>query len=116
MIHASMTRNNSDGSVCLTITGHAGSAPKGQNLLCAAATALAYTAAQAAQCLYNGGLLEAAPEILLEPGNARIRAVPTKAGRDAVHTAFWTVQSGLFVLMNNYPANLDLAPMGQEAA
>ena len=49
MIHTHFFQKN--GTVCMEMQGHAMTAPKGADLVCAAATTVAYTLAQAVQFL-----------------------------------------------------------------
>ena len=46
------------GTIHMEIRGHSGSAPKGEDLICSAATMLAYTAAQAIQFMSEQGKLK----------------------------------------------------------
>ena len=45
-------------SIHMTLKGHAESAPYGADLICSAATMLAYTVAQAVQFMYENGKLK----------------------------------------------------------
>ena len=96
------------GSIHMTIKGHAETAPKGEDLVCASATMLAYTLAQAVQFMFEQGKLQLKPKISLNEGNATIIATPTEDGyAEALH-AFWVVQCGIHVLAHNYPHNVTL--------
>lgn len=94
--------------ICMTMRGHADSAPYGEDLICSAATMLAYTVAQAVQFMYENDKLKDKPEIILEEGNVMIKADPTEDNyAEALHT-FWVAQCGMHVLAHNYPQNVKL--------
>lgn len=108
MITARFYCKPSNGSIHMTLKGHAGAAPKGEDLICAAATMLAYTVAQAVQFLYEQGKLQKKPKIHIKDGEATIIATPTEeAYPETLHT-FWVAQCGAHVLAHNYPQNVAL--------
>lgn len=95
-------------SIHMTLKGHAESAPYGADLICSAATMLAYTAAQAVQFMYENGKLKKKPKISLKDGNATIVVTPTEEDyAEALHT-FWVAQCGIHLLAHNYPQNVKL--------
>ena len=94
------------GELGMVVEGHAAAAPRGQDLICAAATTLAYTAAQAVQLLHHRGKLGKKPEICLKEGNARIRAAPRSEGTWEVTHSFWVVQAGFLLLEHHYPEHV----------
>ncbi len=83
----------------LRICGHAGSGKKGEDLVCAGASTLAYTLAASVAALERAGKAEQV-RLLLEPGCADIACVPKDPG--AVGAAFDTVYRGFLVLAKNY--------------
>ena len=108
MITARFYQKPSNGSIHMTLKGHAEAAPKGEDLICASATMLAYTVAQAVQFMYEQGKLTKKPKISLREGNATIIATPTEDGyAEALHT-FWVAQCGIHVLAHNYPQNVKM--------
>lgn len=111
MINMKFYRKVDGDGVCLEFRGHAASAPRGEDLICAAATMVAYTAAQAVQFLYEQGKLECPPKICLEDGFASIIAHPRKETRAETMLVFWVAQAGAYVLRCNYPQNVELTPM-----
>ena len=100
-----------DGTVCMQMQGHAKTAPKGEDLVCAAATTLAYTLAQAVQFLYEQGRLEAQPKIQIEDGYAFVSASPNGDSLAETLMVFWVSQVGAYVLEHNYPQAVCLMPM-----
>ena len=115
MIEMKFFRGLDDGSVHLEFRGHAGTAPKGEDLLCAAATMVAYPAAQAVQFLQEQGKLRCSPKLQLEDGFASIVAHPKKDAEAETLLVFWVAQAGAYVLRCNYPQNVSLLPMGPQA-
>jgi uncharacterized protein YsxB (DUF464 family) len=108
MITARFYQKPSNGSIHMTLKGHAESAPKGEDLICSAATMMAYTVAQAVQFMYEQDKLTKKPKIRIKDGEATIIATPTEeAYAEALHT-FWVAQCGIHVLAHNYPKNVTM--------
>ena len=110
MITARFYCKPSNGSIHMTLKGHAGTAPKGEDLVCSAATMLAYTVAQAVQFLFEQGQLQKKPKIHIADGEATIIATPTEEGYAPVLHTFWVAQCGIHVLQHNYPENVKREP------
>ena len=108
MITCKFYKKPSQGSIHMSLKGHAGTAPKGEDLVCSAATMLAYTVAQAVQFLYEQGQLKKKPKIHITDGSATIIATPTEEGYAPVLHTFWVAQCGIHVLQHNYPKNVTL--------
>ena len=108
MIVAKFYQKPDNGTIHMTLKGHAQAAPKGEDLVCSAATMLAYTVAQAVQFLFEQGQLKKKPKILLKDGSATIIATPTEEGYAPVLHTFWVAQCGIHVLAHNYPQNVKL--------
>ena len=108
MITARFYQKPSAGSVHMTLKGHAEVAPKGEDLICASATMLAYTVGQAVQFLYEQGKLKKKPKIHIQDGEAVVVATPTEdAYAETLHT-FWVAQCGIHILAHNYPQHVKL--------
>lgn len=103
MIIAKFYQKKRDGSIHMTLQGHAGAAPKGEDLVCASATMLAYTVAQAVQFMFEQGMLKKKPKISIKEGNAAVIATPTEETYAEVLHTFWVAQCGAHVLARNYP-------------
>lgn len=108
MIKVRFYRKPHKGSIHMTLEGHAGAAPKGEDLVCASATMLAYTAAQAVKFLDDTGKLKMKPKIEIAEGKAKVVATPTEEAYAETLCAFWTVQCGIHVLAHNYPQFVEL--------
>lgn len=111
MIHTSFFKNPADGSVRMEMQGHAMTAPKGEDLVCAAATMVVYTLAQAVQFLYEQDRLLEKPRLQIVDGYANIVAIPKKTALAETLMAFWVAQAGAYVLERNYPSAVSLMPM-----
>lgn len=108
MIIAKFYRKPSKGSIHMTIEGHSGAAPAGEDLICASATMLAYTVAQAVQFMSEQGKLKRKPKIDIKDGKATVIATPTDEDyAEALHT-FFVGQCGAHVLAHNYPQHVKL--------
>ena len=108
MITARFYQKPSNGSIHMTLKGHADAAPKGEDLICSAATMLAYTVAQAMQFMHENGNLKKKPKIHIKDGEATIIATPTEdAYAEVLHT-YWVAQCGVHVLAHNYPQHVKL--------
>lgn len=90
-----------DGTLTLRMRGHSGSAPAGEDLVCAACTALAYTLAQ---CVRDAeDQLETPPVIDLRDGFGKIACKPKTVYLPGLMVAYQTVYRGYEVLAHNYP-------------
>ena len=108
MVKIHFWQEKDNGTIHMKVKGHADSAPKGEDLICSAATMLAYTVAQAVQFMYESDKLKKTPKIHIKDGEATIIATPTEdAYAEALHT-FWVAQCGVHVLAHNYPQNVKL--------
>ena len=113
MVKAEFYTNKESGSITLKLTGHAGAGEKGQDIVCAAASILAYTVAQAIQFMYEEGNLQKKPHIKLDEGDTIIVAKPKKESyTEALHTYF-VAQVGFHLLSHNYPQYVSLSSFGE---
>ena len=86
----------------LTVKGHAKSAEPGRDLICAAASALAYTlAANVANMADNGQVRE--PVMNMNEGDTEISCRPRHNLKATVTLVFDTVCAGFDLLAHQYP-------------
>ena len=104
-----VTLNRKADTLSLYVTGHAGYASPGQDIVCAAASILVYTAAELALDMERRGQLRRAPALNLKPGDAVIRFAPGDAGRQRAETGLETVGYGFTLLAKKYPRCIRLA-------
>ena len=104
MIKVTFLMNREKHSASLKIQGHAGAAEKGQDIICASASILAYTLAQNINFEYRRGNLKAKPMIKLEEGDTTVscKAKDDECFAGILH-AFLVIQTGYFLLEHNYP-------------
>ena len=108
MVKVHFWRDPDKNSICMKVSGHAGTAPKGQDLVCASATMLVYTVAQAMTFMHEQGQLAEKPRIKIREGKASVSVVPKDDYyAEALHT-FWVAQCGAHVLSKNYPEAVSL--------
>ena len=73
----------------LSITGHAGAAEKGKDIVCSAVSILFYTLAQAVSDSEN--MLMEAPVIEIEDGNGSVSCKPKEVFLATMQRTYWTV-------------------------
>lgn len=113
MVKAEFFTNKESGSITLRLSGHAGAGEKGKDIICASASILAYTVAQALQFMYEEGSLQKKPHIKLESGDSIIVAKPKpEYYAEALHT-FFVAQVGYHLLAHNYPHYVELKSFGE---
>ena len=92
----------------LELQGHAGAAPYGQDLVCAAVSALVYALAQRLTELESRGALEKPPVIELSSGAARIEAAAGEDSGGQLQEDFRLIESGLKLLAHHYPEQIEV--------
>ena len=116
MVKAEFFTNKESGSITMKLTGHAGQAEHGKDIVCSAASILAYTVAQTLQFQYEEGGLKKKPHLKLEPGNTVIIAKPKpERYEEALHT-FFVAQVGYSLLAKTYPQYVALSSFGESEA
>ena len=86
----------------LTVQGHAGAAPIGQDLVCCAVSTLVQTLAQRVLDLYSDGCVIGFPTTTLNADGSCIEAVGVGNGV-TVRCAYETVLTGLQMLAEQWP-------------
>ena len=107
-----VTIGDRDGVLWLSMAGHAGAAPKGQDIVCAAATMLMYTAAQAALDMGSRGELQTSPSVKLDDGSAGVAFRPKKEAMEKGRLVLDVIRRGLEVLGKRYPENVAIYVLG----
>lgn len=97
-----------DGWLTMELRGHAKWGRKGRDLVCAAASILAWTLSRVVRYFEQGGLLEAPARVRLELGLAEVAVLPQPSFHSAAAMAFWTAQVGMTELAMDYPRNVDV--------
>lgn len=101
MIHVTYYRQHNR----VTVEGHAGSGPKGHDLVCSAVSALALTLAgnvshMQAQDAVHGVIIE------LKEGKAEIQCTPYRRYKDSVEQIYRAICVGFELLATKYPDNI----------
>ena len=89
----------------LTMTGHAGAAEPGQDLVCASASMLAYTLAVNVANMADHGQVRQ-PIIKLTEGESEISCNPKCKLKNTVTLVFDSICAGFELLAHDYPANI----------
>lgn len=113
MITATFTTDNESGSIILRLTGHAGAAIKGHDIICAGASMLAYTLGQTLQFMYEEGKLHKKPHLNLKEGDVLIVAKPKAESYTECLHAFFVMQVGYHLLSHSYPQYVELISFGE---
>ena len=100
MINVKYDREN----LILKMKGHANAGKKGEDIICASASMLAYTLAQNIKYLENAGVAKDV-NIILEDGCALISCSPVDE-KETLLCVYDTITTGFALLYNNYPNNL----------
>lgn len=113
MLSATFEENAAIGTLCLKLKGHAGFSESGSDVLCSAASILAYTVAKAISFMYEEKKLRKKPNIVLKEGNATIICKPKEDSyAQALHT-FFVAEVGYSLLSQSYPNHVELTPFGK---
>lgn len=89
----------------ISVKGHSGSAKKGRDLVCAAASMLLYTLAQETKNIADEGKPRVPLIIKLGNGDAYIKAsFSDKPSFERLLGAFRTIRTGYLLMERNYPA------------
>ena len=108
MVKIHFWQEKDNGTIHMKVKGHAGTAPRGEDLVCASATMLVYTVAQAVSFMHEQGQLEEKPHIKIREGKAVVVARPKEDFlAETLHT-FWVAQCGAHLLAKNYPEAVSL--------
>lgn len=97
----------------LLVEGHAGQAEKGNDIVCSAASILAYTLGQTLTQMDKQGWLKKKPHINLKEGKGLITCIPQKEYFDECLMAFFFAEVGYSLLSNNYPQYVSVKVFGE---
>lgn len=113
MIKVKFEQQKDIDTIIMKVEGHAGLNKEGHDVICSAASILAYTVAQYLQYVQNRGGLQKKPRIKLNDGDALIVAKPTKEYEAEVLNAFFVAEVGYSLLAHNYPQYVELSMFGE---
>ena len=102
-----------DDTITMVLNGHAGQADIGHDIVCSAASILAYTVAHVVKTEAKEGSLKSKPLIVLEKGSAIISCEPKPEKYNELLHAFYVAEVGYTLLSHNYPQFVDFTPFGE---
>lgn len=103
MIQVRFEKSEDGKSLILTIKGHSGQAPIGQDIVCASASILAYTVAQAVLNMREQGKLKKQPTVRMNEGDAVVTCKPNRAYFAEALNIFSVAEVGYDLLSKKYP-------------
>lgn len=86
----------------VTVKGHAGTAPEGEDLVCAAVSAITYTLAGNAKRIEKMGAARTVT-IRLDKGDSEIQVEPVRQCKASVELIFRSICVGFELLAQEYP-------------
>lgn len=95
----------------LTVEGHADSAPKGEDLVCSAASILVHTLSANVGNMVNAGIA-VNPETDIRDGYAKIRCRAVRGHENTVASIFQAVCVGFEILADKFPDYISFKIMG----
>ena len=105
--------NISIGKNVIEVTGHAGYAPAGQDIVCASVSTLFYTLAQNVRILECENKLIKS-DIVLQEGYSRIKAEALEKYENEVNLLFEYIKIGLQLLEHSYSSFVQINNIEQE--
>lgn len=100
---------NKEGRFSLSLQGHANYAPYGQDLICAAVSALLHGMNSYVNQIEGQGLLKEKARGQLERGKGYISVLPRRRGRQRAAGAFALAGQVLWLLAQHYPENIQFS-------
>ena len=109
MLHVKIKYRKDTREASLLLSGHAGQAEAGRDIVCASASILAYTAAQIVAAMESHGDLTSPPTVKLDSGNAEISCVSRNDDTYAeLLYMLFVIGMGYKLLAKNYPQYIEL--------
>ena len=93
-------------TMMLKVTGHAGQAEKGQDIVCSAVSILFYTLAQAV--MDSREALEDEPIIITNDGDGMVSCKPKEEYVATMQRTYWTILTGFELLAQEYKDYVNL--------
>lgn len=96
----------------LKVHGHAGYAERGKDIVCAAASMLAYTLGQTVSNMDTAGQLTEVPVLKFASGEAVIGWIPKDEYRELAGAAMWVIENGARCLAASFPDYVRVRTVG----
>lgn len=113
MIQAQFQKSEDGKTLIFTVHGHSGQAEPGQDIVCAAASILAYTVAQMVNTMHEDGKLKKHPRIRMDSGDAIITCKPTRQYFNEALLIYSVAQTGYDLLAHNYEKYVRVTKFGE---
>ncbi len=97
-------------TMMVKVTGHAGQAEKGKDIVCSAVSILFLTLAQAV--MDSREALEDEPVILINDGDGLVSCKPKKEYEATMQRTYWTILTGFELLAQEYKEYVSFAVIG----
>lgn len=97
-------------NLAISVTGHAGAAEKGKDIVCSAVSILSYTLAQT--LADSADALEEAPVIEMEDGNGFVSCKPKEGYSGAIQQTYRTILTGFELVAQEYKDYVSFAVIG----
>ena len=108
MILVYFKENEQEGTLSFKLSGHAGYSNPGTDIVCSAASILAYTLAQEISVVDNDKKMQEESEIFLHDGNAVIRCRPKREFYEDILRIYRFANTGYALLAKNFPKNVKI--------
>jgi uncharacterized protein YsxB (DUF464 family) len=112
MITAEFIRDREKRTLTMTVRGHAGTAPAGEDLVCAGASTAAYAYAECVEQMAAAGYLRREFSIHVNEGFLQVEAAPKPEHMDKVLQALWQAQVAFQLLAANAPEAVYVKSVG----
>lgn len=106
MVTVQLSTNADKKTLILTMQGHAGAGERGNDLVCASVSCLAYTAAEAVGRMFKAQKLRRRPNIRLSEGDAVISCKPSEQFWEEAQLVMDVIIAGCEVIERAYPQNV----------
>lgn len=113
MIQVRFEKSEDGKTIILTLKGHSEQAEMGQDIVCSAASILAYTVAQMVTTMREEGKLKKNPHIRMDSGDATITCKPTKQYFNEALLTYRVAQTGYDLLAHTYPEYVRVTKFGE---
>lgn len=113
MVKVSFNREKDSNKISMFVYGHAGQSSMGNDIVCSAASILAYTVAQTIRYIQSQGGLAEEPCIRLDEGDAVITCIPKEEFAGEVLQTYFVAEVGYSLLAHNFPRFVDLKVFGE---
>ena len=97
-------------TMAVKVSGHAGQAEKGKDIVCSAVSALFYTLAKAV--MDSEEALEEEPVIITNDGDGFVSCKPKKEYEGTIQRTYWTILTGFDLLAQEYKDYVSFAVIG----